>query len=83
MMQVFFTVVLFGLFHGLAYLPVVLSWIGPNPYQSSNPHGVKGNEKSHSSEQNGSAKYEMQETQLNQVCNLSNENLTFSELFVS
>lgn len=32
--QVFFLVVVFGLFHGLAYLPVVLSWIGPDPYCS-------------------------------------------------
>jgi len=26
------TVVLFGLFHGLVYLPVILSWVGPSPY---------------------------------------------------
>ncbi|XP_021370704.1 patched domain-containing protein 3-like isoform X1 [Mizuhopecten yessoensis] len=32
--RVFFTVVLFGLFHGLIYLPVVLSWIGPEPYDT-------------------------------------------------
>lgn len=25
---------MFGLFHGLAYLPVILSWIGPEPYHS-------------------------------------------------
>ena len=30
--RVFITVVIFGLFHGLAYLPVILSWIGPDPY---------------------------------------------------
>lgn len=30
--QIFFLVVLFGLFHGLVYLPVILSWIGPSPY---------------------------------------------------
>jgi hypothetical protein len=32
--KVFMTVVLYGLFHGLVYLPVVLSWVGPPPYQS-------------------------------------------------
>ncbi|KAL5022900.1 hypothetical protein ScPMuIL_002055 [Solemya velum] len=32
--RVFFTVVLFGLFHGLAYLPVILSWIGSAPYDT-------------------------------------------------
>lgn len=36
--QVFFTVVLFGLFHGLVYLPVVLSWLGPEPYHTSSVH---------------------------------------------
>lgn len=34
----FFTVVLFGLFHGLVYLPVVLSWLGPEPYHTSSVH---------------------------------------------
>ncbi|XP_046544778.1 protein patched homolog 1-like isoform X1 [Haliotis rubra] len=33
--RVFMTVVIFGLFHGLAYLPVILSWVGPQPYESS------------------------------------------------
>ncbi|XP_041359344.1 protein patched homolog 1-like isoform X2 [Gigantopelta aegis] len=36
--RVFFTVVLFGLFHGLVYLPVVLSWVGPQPYTTEPPH---------------------------------------------
>lgn len=36
--RVFFTVVLFGLFHGLVYLPVVLSWLGPEPYHTSSVH---------------------------------------------
>jgi hypothetical protein len=27
--------VLFGLFHGLVYLPVLLSWIGPAAYSSA------------------------------------------------
>lgn len=33
--QVFFLVVVFGLFHGLAYLPAILSWLGPSPYLSA------------------------------------------------
>ncbi|KAJ8305669.1 hypothetical protein KUTeg_016214, partial [Tegillarca granosa] len=32
---VFFLVVVFGLFHGLAYLPTILSWFGPSPYLSA------------------------------------------------
>ncbi|XP_055956287.1 patched domain-containing protein 3 [Patella vulgata] len=35
--RVFFSVVVFGLFHGLCYLPVVLSWVGPAPYDSALP----------------------------------------------
>ncbi|XP_046328844.2 protein patched homolog 1-like isoform X1 [Haliotis rufescens] len=33
--KVFLLVVCFGLFHGLIYLPVILSWIGPSPYLSA------------------------------------------------
>ncbi|RMX44018.1 hypothetical protein pdam_00012962 [Pocillopora damicornis] len=33
--KVFFCVVFYGLFHGLCYLPVLLSLIGPSPYDSS------------------------------------------------
>ncbi|KAL5022693.1 hypothetical protein ScPMuIL_001848 [Solemya velum] len=33
--KIFFLVVLFGLFHGLMYLPVLLSWFGPQPYLSA------------------------------------------------
>ena len=33
--QVFFCVVVFGMFHGMMFLPVVLSWIGPKPYLSA------------------------------------------------
>ncbi|XP_048761748.2 protein patched homolog 1-like isoform X1 [Ostrea edulis] len=36
--RVFFTVVVFGLFHGLVYLPVVLSWLGPEPYDTNSVH---------------------------------------------
>lgn len=35
--QVFVTVVIFGLFHGLVYLPVILSWVGPAPYDTADP----------------------------------------------
>lgn len=31
-LQVFFLVVVFGLFNGLGLLSVILSWIGPAPY---------------------------------------------------
>ena len=33
--QIFTCVVAFGLFHGLTFLPVVLSLIGPEPYDTS------------------------------------------------
>lgn len=39
--QVFFCVVLYGLFHGLCYLPVLLSAIGPSPYESAKSHEQK------------------------------------------
>ncbi|XP_067679237.1 patched domain-containing protein 3-like [Haliotis asinina] len=41
--KVFLLVVCFGLFHGLIYLPVVLSWIGPSPYLSAD-HDYHPNE---------------------------------------
>ena len=31
--QIFFLVVVFGLFHGLIILPMILSFIGPKPYE--------------------------------------------------
>lgn len=41
--KVFFCVVLYGLFHGMCYLPVLLSSIGPSAYESAqvpdNKHG--------------------------------------------
>ncbi|XP_058956472.2 patched domain-containing protein 3 isoform X1 [Pocillopora verrucosa] len=36
--KVFFCVVVYGLFHGLCYLPVLLSAIGPAPYESAQSH---------------------------------------------
>ena len=36
--KVFFLVVLFGLYHGLVFLPVLLSFIGPAPISSA--HGI-------------------------------------------
>jgi len=33
--KLFFLVVVFGLFHGLVYLPVLMSLVGPKPYSSS------------------------------------------------
>ncbi|XP_077981544.1 patched domain-containing protein 3-like [Glandiceps talaboti] len=39
--KIFFLVVLFGLFHGLMVLPVLLSWIGPSPYMSAEERGTK------------------------------------------
>lgn len=40
-LQVFFCVVFYGLFHGLCYLPVILSCIGPTPYNSSRVHPLQ------------------------------------------
>ena len=37
----FFCVVFYGLFHGLCYLPVILSCIGPTPYNSSRVHALQ------------------------------------------
>jgi len=39
--KVFFCVVFYGLFHGLCYLPVILSCIGPTPYNSSRVHPLQ------------------------------------------
>lgn len=32
--KIFLLVIIFGLFHGTIFLPVMLSWIGPRPYQT-------------------------------------------------
>ena len=37
----FFCVVFYGLFHGLCYLTVILSCIGPTPYNSSRVHSLQ------------------------------------------
>ncbi|CAH0560340.1 unnamed protein product [Brassicogethes aeneus] len=34
--KIFFLVILFGLFHGVVLLPVILSWIGSKPYRRHN-----------------------------------------------
>jgi len=39
-LQIFFLVVVFGLFHGLVLLPVVLSLIGPKAYPSLTSHDL-------------------------------------------
>lgn len=36
--KVFLLVVIYGLFHGLFFLPVILSWIGPQPYSTADRH---------------------------------------------
>ncbi|XP_052775868.1 protein patched homolog 3-like isoform X2 [Mya arenaria] len=41
--RVFMTVVIFGLYHGLVYLPVILSWVGPSPYPSEAKMAPKHN----------------------------------------
>ena len=35
--QIFLLVVFFGLFHGLVFLPVMLSLVGPSPYLTATP----------------------------------------------
>lgn len=41
----------FGLFHGLCFLPVVLSIIGPSPYYNAGPEGTCTARFDHSTEQ--------------------------------
>ncbi|XP_076462610.1 patched domain-containing protein 3-like isoform X2 [Babylonia areolata] len=36
--KVFLLVVIYGLFHGLLFLPVLLSWLGPQPYATADRH---------------------------------------------
>lgn len=35
-LQIFLLVILFGLFHGVVLLPVILSWVGSKPYRKHN-----------------------------------------------
>lgn len=34
LLQIFLLVVVFGLFHGVVLLPIILSWVGPKPYRT-------------------------------------------------
>ena len=58
--QIFFLVSMFGLFHGLIYLPVVLSLFGPSPYPSKteakNGNEIVFSEKKDVALQNGDCK---------------------------
>ena len=50
--QIFFLVVLFGLFHGLVFLPVALSLLGPEPYGGGDQDGNESNANSLSTDLN-------------------------------
>ena len=39
--KIFFSVVFYGLFHGLFLLPVMLSFVGPAPYSSAENAALK------------------------------------------
>ena len=45
LIQLFFLVVVFGMFHGVVYLPIILSFVGPQAYGGSttSPHDNKSN----------------------------------------
>ena len=36
--RIFFLVVIFGVFHGLFFMPVLLRWIGPRAYEDARPY---------------------------------------------
>ncbi|KAK7077774.1 Patched domain-containing protein 3 [Halocaridina rubra] len=38
--KIFFSVCLYGVFHGLVFLPVILSWLGPAPYATARPSSL-------------------------------------------
>ncbi|XP_072390401.1 patched domain-containing protein 3-like [Diabrotica undecimpunctata] len=42
--KIFFLVIVFGLFHGIVLLPVILSFIGPSPYKSHKKPAVEESE---------------------------------------
>ena len=48
--KIFFLVVSFGLFHGMVFLPVALSLIGPKPYKNDNHGKVAPQERKQSTE---------------------------------
>lgn len=56
--QVLFLVVIFGLFHGLVYLPVLLSMIGPGAYFSADRRYQ--HDKKERDEENGVDNYAME-----------------------
>ncbi|XP_037924003.1 NPC intracellular cholesterol transporter 1-like isoform X3 [Hermetia illucens] len=42
--KIFFLVIVFGLFHGVVFLPVILSLVGPGPYKSKSMDDVRGDD---------------------------------------
>ena len=40
--KIFFLVVVFGVFHGLFFFPVLLRWIGPGEYPDARPYQAPG-----------------------------------------
>ncbi len=70
--KIFFLVVVFGLFHGLTVLPVILSWIGPPPnIEQKTDESISSSTTDLSSEDN--------QTQITDVCksSASHFNVTF------
>ncbi|XP_060594980.1 NPC intracellular cholesterol transporter 1-like isoform X2 [Ruditapes philippinarum] len=66
---VFILVVIFGLFHGLCFLPVVLSIIGPSPYYNAGPEGTGSSRLTSNIEQTVDTEEELQ-------TNISKESLS-------
>ena len=62
MFQVFLLVAACGLFHGLIFLPVTLSWFGPSPYLSvTQGHSRKGSRKDQANPEKENAVQEMKD----------------------
>lgn len=49
LLQIFFGVFVFGVFHGLVFLPVLLSLVGPAPYSTVSPAILENTDDSNSS----------------------------------